>query len=179
MTAAAARTLAALANGVLAHAFEMDSLRDPSVGVHPGASLTAPGLPVSQAQGRSEKELLTAFVAGFEVMYRVGDAARYSSEKIGFHAPGLTGVFGGAVVTDLLMKLDADRMTQALGIAGSLCSGLLEFSRSGGGMVKRLHLGRAAEGGALAATLAREGFTGPATVLEGKYTTTFSSRRTR
>jgi 2-methylcitrate dehydratase PrpD len=102
-------------------------------------------------------------------MYRVGDAARHSSEKIGFHAPGLTGVFGGAVVTGLLMKLDADRMTNALGIAGSMCSGLLEFSRSGGGMVKRLHLGRAAEGGALAATLAREGFTGPETVLEGPF----------
>jgi 2-methylcitrate dehydratase PrpD len=161
--------LAALANGVLAHAFELDSLVDPSVGVHPGASLTSPGIPVAQAQGRSGKELLTAFVAGFEVMYRIGDAARHSSEKIGFHAPGLTGVFGGAVVTGLLMKLDTDRMTNALGIAGSLCSGLLEFSKSGGGMVKRLHLGRAAEGGALAATLAREGFTGPETVLEGKF----------
>lgn len=161
--------LAALANGALAHAFELDSLCHPSVGVHPGASLTAPGIPVAQAQGRSGKELLTAFVAGFEVMYRVGDAARHSSEKLGFHAPGLTGVFGGAIVTGLLMKLDADRMTNALGVAGSLCSGLLEFSKSGGGMVKRLHLGRAAEGGALAATLAREGFTGPATILEGQF----------
>ncbi len=161
--------MAALANGVLAHSFELDSLCHPSVGVHPGASLTSPGIPVAQAQGRSGRELLTAFVAGFEVMYRVGDAARHSSEKIGFHAPGLTGVFGGAIITGLLMKLDADRMTQALGIAGSLCSGLLEFSQSGGGMVKRMHLGRAAEGGALAATLAREGFTGPSTVLEGKY----------
>lgn len=161
--------LAALANGVLAHAFELDSLCDPSVGVHPGASLTAPGIPVAQAQGRSGKELLTAVVAGFEVMYRIGDAARHSSEKIGFHAPGLTGVFGGAIVTGLLMKLDSERMTNALGIAGSLCSGLLEFSKSGGGMVKRLHLGRAAEGGALAATLAREGYTGPETVLEGKF----------
>jgi 2-methylcitrate dehydratase PrpD len=161
--------LAALANGVLAHSFELDSLCDPSVGVHPGASLTAPGIPVAQAQGRSGRELLTAFVAGFEVMYRIGDAARHSSEKIGFHAPGLTGVFGGAVVTGLLMKLDADRMTNALGIGGSLCSGLLEFSRSGGGMVKRLHLGRAAEGGAMAATLAREGYTGPEGVLDGKY----------
>jgi 2-methylcitrate dehydratase PrpD len=102
-------------------------------------------------------------------MYRIGDAARHSSEKIGFHAPGLTGVFGGAVTVGLLMKLDVERLTHALGIAGSLCSGLLEFSRSGGGMVKRMHLGRAAEGGALAATLAREGFTGPPTVLEGKY----------
>src|ERR671917_2354808 len=76
--------LASLANGVLAHSFELDSLCDPSVGVHPGASLTAPGIPVAQAQGRSGRELLRAFVAGFEVMYRVGDATCHSSESIGF-----------------------------------------------------------------------------------------------
>ena len=160
--------LAALANGALAHAYELDSLCHPSAGVHPGASLCAPAIPVAQAQGRRGKALLTAFVAGYEVMYRVGDAARHTSEKLGFHAPGLTGVFGGAVVTGLLMNLDEERMAHALGISGSLCSGLLEFSKSGG-MVKRLHLGRAAESGALAATLAREGYTGPETVLEGGF----------
>lgn len=160
---------AALANGAFAHAFEMDSLCHPSVGVHPGASLTAPGLAVAQSCGASGKELLAAFVAGCEVMYRIGEAARHSSEKLGFHAPGLTGVFGGAVVAGRLMGLDAGRMASALGIAGSLCSGLLEFSRSGGGMVKRLHLGRAAEGGVMAAMLARDGFAGPAAVLEGKF----------
>ena len=78
-------------------------------------------------------------------MYRIGDAAHHSSEKIGFHAPGLLGVFGGAVTTGLLLKLDTERLTHALGIAGSLTAGILEFSNSGG-MVKRLHLGRAAEG---------------------------------
>ena len=160
---------AALANGAAAHAFEMDSLCHPSVGVHPGASLATPGLAVAQARGLSGKALLTAFVAGHEVMYRIADAARHSSEKLGFHAPGLTGVFGGAVVAGRLMGLDAERMALALGIGGSLCSGLLEFSKSGGGMVKRLHLGRAAEGGIMAASLAREGFTGPAQVLEGKF----------
>ena len=160
---------AALANGALAHAFEMDSLCQPSVGVHPGASLTAPGLAVAQACGASGKDLLTAFVAGCEVMYRIGAAGRHSSESLGFHAPGLTGVFGGAVAAGRLMGLDSGRMGHALGIAGSLCSGLLEFSKSGGGMVKRLHLGRAAEGGVMAATLARDGFTGPGGVLEGRF----------
>jgi 2-methylcitrate dehydratase PrpD len=73
------------------------------------------------------------------------------------------------VMAGRLLKLDAVRMTNALGIAGSLCAGLLEFSKSGGGMVKRMHLGRAAESGVLAAMLAREGFTGPSTVFEGKF----------
>jgi len=61
-------------------------------------------------------------------------------------------------------------MRNALGIAGSLACGLLEFARSGtGAMVKRLHLGRAAESGVLAASLAADGFTGPASVLEGEF----------
>ena len=69
-----------------------------------------------------------------------------------------------------LLKFDAPKMTNALGIAGSTSAGILEFAHSGNGaMVKRLHLGRAAESGVLAASLAADGFTGPSTVLEGKF----------
>jgi 2-methylcitrate dehydratase PrpD len=67
------------------------------------------------------------------------------------------------------LRLDAAAMASALGIAGSLAGGLLEFARGDGGMVKRLHLGRASEAGVLAASLARDGFTGPRTVLEGEF----------
>ena len=59
-------------------------------------------------------------------------------------------------------------MTNGLGIAGSLAGGLLEFARGDGGMVKRLHLGRASEAGVLAASLAADSFEGPRTVLEGR-----------
>ena len=66
--------------------------------------------------------------------------------------------------------MDAEKMTNAMGIAGSLAGGLLEFARAGNGaMVKRLHLGRAAESGVLAASLAADGFTGPQSVLEGPF----------
>src|SRR5271167_1429384 len=68
-----------------------------------------------------------------------------------------------------LLRLGAATMTNALGIAGSLCGGLLEFARGDGGMVKRLHLGRASEAGVLAASLAEAGFTGPRTVIEGEF----------
>jgi 2-methylcitrate dehydratase PrpD len=68
------------------------------------------------------------------------------------------------------MGLDTERMRNALGVAGSLSCGLMEFARSGtGAMVKRLHLGRAAESGVLAASLAADGFTGPVSVLEGEF----------
>src|SRR4029077_18558286 len=65
--------------------------------------------------------------------------------------------------------LDAGRMANALGLAGSLAGGLLEFAKGDGGMVKRLHLGRAAQAGVLAASLAHAGFTGPRTVIEGEF----------
>ncbi len=160
---------AALANGTLAHAFESDNLTRPGAGVHPGATLLPPGLAVAQDIGRSGRDLITAVVAGFEVMYRVGRATHHSNEHRGFHAPGTTGPFGAAVAAGSLMGLDAARMINALGIAGSLAGGLMEFARSGtGAMVKRLHLGRAAESGVVAASLAADGFTGPSTVLEGE-----------
>src|ERR1043165_7624238 len=70
---------AALANGALAHAFELDAPVDPSVGVHPGPGCVVPGLAVSQGRGKSGKELITAFVAGFEAMHRMADTSPQSS----------------------------------------------------------------------------------------------------
>ena len=102
-------------------------------------------------------------------MIRIGRATAHTNEARGFHAPGTTGPFGGAVAAGHLLRLDATAMTNALGIAGSLCGGLLEFARGDGGMVKRLHLGRASEAGVLAASLAAGGFAGPRTVLEGEF----------
>ena len=161
---------AALANGALAHAFELDSLTRPGAGVHPGATLLPPALAIAQQQGLGGRALIAAFVAGCEVMVRIGRATGHTNEQRGFHAPGNTGPFGGAVAGGHLLQLDPERMANALGIAGSLASGLLEFARAGkGGMVKRLHLGRASEGGVLAASLAHDGFTAPDTVLEGPF----------
>lgn len=159
---------ACLANGAAAHAFELDALCEPSVGIHPSAALAVPALAVSQGRRRSGRDFITAVVAGYELLYRIGDAARHSIEKVGFHSPGVVGVYGTAAVVGRLFEVNAGQMANAFGIAGSMSSGLMEFSRSGG-MVKRLHLGRAAEGGFMAAILARDGYTGPAEVFEGKF----------
>jgi 2-methylcitrate dehydratase PrpD len=161
---------ASFANGSYAHAFEYDSLRHPSAGVHPGATVAVPALAVAEAAGASGKELIAAVVAGCECMFRIGLAARSSSEKLGFHAPGLTGVFGSAIAASRIMGLSAEQTLMAMGIGGSFCSGLLAFAKSGhGGMVKRLHMGRASEGGVTAANLAARGFEGPDVILEGKF----------
>jgi 2-methylcitrate dehydratase PrpD len=161
---------AALALGTFSHAFELDSLRNPSAGVHPGATVALPALAMAQSCGASGKALLTAIVAGTEVMGRIGIATLHSPETRGFHAPGIAGPFGSAAACASLLGLDAATTAQAFGVAGSLGGGLLAFAKAGtGGMVKRLHMGRAAEGGVVAVELARRGFEGPATVLEGRF----------
>ena len=160
---------AALANGALAHAFELDSLTRPGAGAHPGATVLPPALAIAQERGADGRSLIAAFVAGNEVMIRIGRATGHTNEARGFHAPGTTGPFGGAIAAGHLLGLNSGAMTNALGIAGSLCGGLLEFARGDGGMVKRLHLGRASEAGVLAASLAGGGFAGPRTVLEGEF----------
>jgi len=160
---------AALAHGAMTHAFEQDNLTFPDSGAHPGAALVTSGLAVAQEGGMTGRELLTALVAGAEVMIRIGRATKRTNEARGFHAPGILGPFGAAVASGKLMQFDVQKMTNALGIAASTSGGLMAFAHSGNGaMVKRLHLGRAAEGGVLAANLAANGFTGPTTVIEGE-----------
>lgn len=161
---------AALALGAFAHAFELDSLRKPGAGAHPGATVALPAFAMAQAQAASGRGLIAAIVAGCEVSFRIGAATLHTPELAGFHAPGIVGPFGAAVAGGSLLQLTSDRLACALGIAGSCTGGLLAFARSGqGGMVKRLHLGRAAEGGVLAALLAAQGYDGPRTILEGEF----------
>ena len=160
----------ALANGAFTHAFELDNLTKPNSGSHPGATVFIPLLAMAQARGCSGKELLTAFVAGTEVMIRIGLSTLHSQEEHGFHAPGTTGPFGSAAACARLMGLNEDQTANAMGLAASCAGGLLEFSMAGNGaMVKRLHMGRAAQAGVLSSSLAQKGFTGPHSALEGRF----------
>lgn len=161
---------ATLANGAMAHAFELDNVRQPGAGVHPGATAFLPALAMAEEKKADGKALLTAFVAACEVVSRIGVAAGNSLEKRGFHAPALTGTFAGAAAAGRFLGLSERQMVNAFGIAGSYSGGLMEFSVcKEGAMVKRFHLGKAAEGGVNAALLASKGFAGPETVLEGKF----------
>lgn len=161
---------ATFANGVMAHAFELDNVRQPGAGVHPGATAFLPAFAMAEEKKSDGKSLLTAFVAACEVMSRIGVAAGNSLERRGFHAPGLTGTFGAAIAAGRLLGLNLGKMVNALGIAGSYSGGLIEFSRcQEGAMIKRLHLGKAGEGGVTAALLASRGFAGPESILEGKF----------
>ena len=160
---------AAFANGLLAHALELDSLRKPGAGVHPGAIVVAAALAAAQERGSGGRALLESIIVGFEVLMRIGASTLHSAEPRGFHAPGLTGPFGAAAAAGKMYGFDGERMNAAFGIAASLSAGIMQFAYEGqGAMVKRLHIGRAAQNGVFAAQLAERGYEGPQQALEGK-----------
>ena len=90
--------------------------------MHPCATIFPAALAIAQERGFGGRDLITAFVAATEVILRIGSATKHSNEIRGFHAPGTTGPFGGAVTVGRLMQLDAGKMTNALGIAASSAS---------------------------------------------------------
>lgn len=159
-------TQAALLNGIAAHALELDDTGgcDHSGAVVLPAVMAAVSLRGSALSGR---ELLTAVVMGYEVGRRVLEACGgYSAHNgAGWHSTATCGVFGAAAACGRVLGLDARQMGSALGLAGSFSGGLWAFIHDGSHS-KKLHSGRAAEGGLLAARLARQGVTGPGQLFE-------------
>lgn len=158
---------AALLNGTAAHALELDDDHRTSV-MHPGAVVVPAAFAIAEAEGASGHELLRAVLAGYEVAIRVGKAFEGKLYANGFHPTAVCGVFGAAAAASVILGLSQDAFTRALGIAGTQAAGLIEW-RTDGSWIKRLHPGRSAQSGIIAALLAREGFTGPATIFEGEY----------
>jgi 2-methylcitrate dehydratase PrpD len=164
----ASAAMAAFANGVSAHAFELDDVHEEAIS-HPGAVVVPAVLAVAQEVGASGREVLDAIVVGYEAMGRIGVAVGPAAHmRAGFHPTGQSGVFGAAAAVAVLLRLDGAGLLHAFGLAASFASGTTEFSQSGG-MSKRLHAGRAAEGGLTAARLAAAGVEGPSGALDGRY----------
>ncbi|MCR8547519.1 MmgE/PrpD family protein [Salipiger sp. P9] len=158
---------AALLNGTAAHALELDDDHRVSV-MHPGAVVVPAAFAMAEAEGATGRDLLRAVLAGYEVAIRVGMAYEGRLYANGFHPTAVCGVFGAAAAAAVILGLDETGFARAMGIAGTQAAGLIEW-RMDGSWIKRLHPGRSAQSGVLAALLAREGFTGPATVFEGAY----------
>ena len=157
---------ATLVNGTMIGGFETDHVYSPA-SCHPGASVFPALLAVAEIEHLSGRHFLTALVAGYEVVCRIGQAATRAVEDVaGFHGPATNGPFGAAIAVARALELDQEQTASALGIAASSAGGLLEFSLDGS-MIKRLHMGRASQLGLESALLAQKGFTGPHTVLEG------------
>jgi 2-methylcitrate dehydratase PrpD len=155
---------AALVNGALSHIVEMDDVERASV-LHPGTVVIPAALAAAEQAGARGTALLDAVIAGFEVMIRIG-AAVGTRHYEHFHNTATCGPFGAAAAAGLLLGLDAPRLTDALGNAGTLAAGLWQFNLDGA-LTKPLHAGRAAATGVLAAQLAACGLTGATHILEG------------
>ncbi len=160
-------THAALANGTMAHASDYDDDHR-SATMHPGAAVVPAALAMAERKGCEGLHLIEAIVAGYEVICRVGEAFLGTQYHEGFHPTGVCGVFGAAAAAAKILKLSPKEMVSAFGIAGTQASGLEEW-KSDGTWIKRMHPGKAAQSGILAALLAEKGYTGPATIFEGKY----------
>jgi 2-methylcitrate dehydratase PrpD len=159
---------AALANGTSAHGVELDDTHQAG-SIHLGVVMFSTAIAVTEILPEIQCDrFFTAVVAGYEIAARLGTALhpKYHYE-LGFHPTATCGVFGAAATAAKLMELSEEQMLFAVGIAGSMAAGSLEFL-SDGAWTKRLHPGLAAQNGILAAKLAMAGFRGPQTILEGR-----------
>ncbi len=157
---------ACLANGIMAHALELDDGSKHAT-YHPGSSIVPTVLALAQEYGINGEKILEAIVIGYEVSLRIGKAINPSHYLRGFHPTGTIATFGTTAAASKILGLDTDQVCNALGLAGSLASGINQYEVDGS-VVKHLHPGNAARNGVLAAELAREGFTGPEGVIEGR-----------
>ena len=157
---------AAFVNAALGHLLEMDDLDRESIS-HPGTVVIPAALAAAEFRHADGATLLSAVVAGYEIMLRVGAAVTPAHYAV-FHTTATAGVFGAAVAVSRVLGLDRERLGWALAHAGTMAAGLWQFLRDGVPEAKILHPGRAAAAGVMAAFLAREGLAGPAGILEGE-----------
>lgn len=158
---------AALLNGALMQALEMDDKHGPSL-ARPGSTVIPAALAVAEPGDLAMGDVLAAIVVGYEVMIRLGLVAGERFLERGYHTSALLGAFGATATVARLKGFRPDRVQDALGIAGTMASGIQEATRTGA-TSKILHGGWAAHVGLLATDLAMGGITGPATVFEGPY----------
>lgn len=160
---------AALCNGTAIHGYELDDVIAPSVS-HPAGAVIPAALAAAEATGASGERVVLGIIAGYETMHRLGLAMGVQPARRGFHTTALTGPAAAAVAAGIVMGLDQGKLHSAVGIACSAASGIKSFAAGrGGGMVKRLHLGRAAEAGLRAARLAERGFSGPPAAMDSRF----------
>jgi 2-methylcitrate dehydratase PrpD len=154
---------AALLNGVQGHALDYDDVCYYGYGFHPSVTIVPTLLAAGEEVGASGEELLTAHVAAFEFEMRITGGIGGLLQKHGYHTTPSVGTFGSTVAAGRLLGLERDELRHAIGIAGSLYSGL---TANFGTMTKPLHAGLANQHGLQAAMLAERGFTANDDLLE-------------
>ena len=158
---------AALVNGTAAHGEDFDDSFE-GTPVHAGAVVVPAVLAACERFGRSGADALLGITVGAELMCRMALVAPTAIHRAGFHPTAVIGALGAAAGVGRALGHTPRQITDALGIAGSLASGIIEYLAEGT-WTKRLHAGWAAHNGVRAALLAAQGFLGPRTVIEGEH----------
>jgi 2-methylcitrate dehydratase PrpD len=158
---------AALLNGTAAHGEDFDDTFEGGP-VHSGAVIVPAVLAAAERDGLSGESVLLGMAAGLEILCRLGLVAPKAIHGAGFHPTAVLGSLAAAVAVGVATAADAKALGNALGIAGSMASGIIEYLGDGS-WTKRMHAGWAAQSGLRAAALGRAGFVGPRAVLEGEH----------
>jgi 2-methylcitrate dehydratase PrpD len=160
-------TGAAFVNGTAAHGEDFDDTFEGGP-VHAGAVIVPAVLAACERHNPEGRMALTGIAVGTEVLCRLSLVVPKAVHKAGFHPTAIFGAMGAAAGVGAALGLNAKQIVDALGIAGSMAGGIIEYLAEGA-WTKRLHAGWAAQSGIRAALLARQGFVGPRTVFEGAH----------
>ena len=175
-----ARTLsaaaAALVNGTAIHGEDFDDTFEGGP-VHAGAVIVPAVLAACERHGCDGKVALLGIAVGVETMCRLSMVAPTLTHKAGFHPTAVFGTMGAAAGVGAALELSPRQLVDALGNAGSMAGGIIEYLAEGA-WTKRLHAGWAAQAGIRAALLGRAGFSGPRTVFEGVHGFFYAFART-
>jgi len=158
---------AALINGTAAHGEDFDDTFEGGP-VHAGAVVVPAALAACEREGLGGDRVLAGIATGAELMCRLSLVAPKATHAAGFHPTAVFGALAAAGGVSAALGLPARAIASALGIAGSMASGIIEYLAEGTS-TKRMHAGWAAQSGIRAALMARGGFDGPRTVLEGTH----------
>lgn len=156
---------AAFVNGAACHAQDFDDLHNASI-IHLECVVVPPAFALAEEKKVSGRELMTAIAAGYELGGRVGESIQPDSYYF-WHTTGTVGTLAAAASAARILQLDENQYLHALGSAGTQAAGLWDFVRQGA-MSKPLHIGKACYGGVLSSLIAKDGYTGSTTILEGE-----------
>lgn len=158
---------AALVNGTAAHGEDFDDTFEGGP-IHAGAVIVPAVLAAAEHRGLSGEAVLRGIAVGTELMCRMSLVTPQAIHKACFHPTAVIGAPAAAAAVASALGLSPKLIAHAIGVAGSLASGIIEYLADGS-WTKRLHAGAAAQAGIRAAFLAEAGFLGPATVIEGHH----------
>jgi 2-methylcitrate dehydratase PrpD len=160
--------LAAWTNGTIGHALDYDDTDSIAAGynMHPSVPIFPAVLALGEKCRASGKEILTAYIVGFEVESRLGLAIGAESSESGWHPTSVLGTIAAAVACAKILELKTIETQMALGIAASLAGGLMS---NFGTNTKPMHAGNAAKNGLIAAVLAKKGFTANEDIMDGEF----------